>query len=106
MQVDIENIPWDQVKSGLLLVRVSGEGMEKNAGVVKSSLENFGKELKKNCGEEVRVLVAMGDITVDVISEKEMNRMGWYKFNHGLTLPAPKIIAGSVSVPYPDGIKD
>lgn len=84
MQVDIENISWNQIKSGLLLVHVKSVDEK-----FWSQMKEFRKALVENCREGVVAFVIAGEDypTIEVIPESKMNEMGWYKIKQDSDKP-------------------
>ena len=69
MTVDLTNLPWDDLKPhSLVVTRLTDE-----------RLDRFIYVLRDKVGDSVRVAPMHPDTEVFVISEQDMNSMGWVR---------------------------
>lgn len=77
MTPDFTQIPWDEIKSGLLVLRAPPSGP--NTASYMEAVDKFVYELRDRVGDTVKVLVMSHDTEVFNVPEETMNQMGWFR---------------------------
>ncbi len=75
MNVDIAQIPYDDIKpNSVLVILIPAFGPED-----KVQIDVLTKGLREKLDESISVLIMQSGVTFDVIPESVMNAGGWYR---------------------------